>query len=302
MEKELVSIIMPAYNAEKYLAMSIMSVMKQTYDQIELVVVDDGSIDNTRNVILKHASQYSDKVKYMFREKNGGTAAALNDAIELATGEYICWLSADDLYADDMVDSETSWLKENSKYDAVFSRCAYIDENNNFLSELKYSEDFVSQMDSMKVIVSSLLYGNFWHGCSVLTKAECFKREDRFNVVYKASQDYDFWLRMAADYNIGYLDQVNVFLRIHSEQGSKKMNCNLDEIRVFFDLLRKEEIITKLFDKMGVDYTFENIKPYIYHRIGKYQGMEEEIEAVKEELQKYYDSMKNGLIHYTNQY
>lgn len=298
--KELVSIIMPAYNAEKYIAMSIMSAIQQTHERIELIIVDDESKDNTRNIILGYANKYPDNIKFMFREKNGGTAAALNDAIELATGEYICWLSADDLYTEGMVESEIKWLKENGEYDAVFSRCVYIDESNNLLRELKYSEDFVAQINSASGVASSLLFGNFWHGCSVLAKAECFKREDRFNVDYKGAQDYDFWLRMAADYNIGYLDQVNVFSRRHSEQESKKINCNLDEIRVFFDLLQKEEIIMKLFNKIEIDYTFENIKPYIYHRIGKYQGLEEETRVVKEELQKYYDSMKNGLIHYTN--
>lgn len=300
MKKDLVSIIMPAYNAEKYIAMSIMSAIQQTHERIELIIIDDESNDNTRNVILRYVNKYPDKIKCMFREKNGGTAAALNDAIELAKGNYICWLSADDLYTEDMVESELKWLEENSEYDAVFSRCAYIDENNSFMSELKYQEDFESQMGNMSAIVSALLYGNFWHGCSVLAKAECFKREDRFDVAYKGSQDYDFWLRMAANYKIGYLNQVNVFSRIHSEQGSKKINCNLDEIRVFFNLLQRENIITKLFDKMKISYTFENIRPYIQYRIDKYQGMDEEMDVVKVGLQKYYDSIKNGLIHYDN--
>ena len=298
MDKELVAIIMPAYNAEKYIEMSIRSAVCQKYKAVQLVIVDDGSSDHTRDIIVEYSARYPEKIKYKFREKNGGTAAALNDAIEMAEGAYICWLSADDLYTDDMVASEISWLKENGQYDAVFSRCAYIDENNYFLSELKYHEGFKERMENMSEVISALLYGNFWHGCSVLAKAECFKGEERFNVNYKGSQDYDFWIRMAANYQIGYLDQINVFSRVHGEQGSNRINCNLDEIKVFFDLLHRENIITKMFQRMGIDYSFENVKPYIQHRIERYQGMEEEIEAVKIELQKYYDLIEGGSVHY----
>lgn len=300
MDNELTSIIMPAYNAEKYIAMSIMSAIQQTYARIELIIVDDGSSDNTRAIISKYAGNYPDKVKFKFREENGGTAAALNDAIELATGQYICWLSADDLYTDDMVETQIRWLKNNVKYDAVFSRCAYIDEHNNFLSELTYDENFIREMKNMSAVISALLYGNFWHGCSVLAKAECFKREERFNEIYRGSQDYDFWIRMAADYNIGYIDQINVFSRVHDGQGSKRINCNLDEIKVFFSILKRENIMTKLFARMEKSYTFENLKPYILHRINKYQGMEEEMDMVKAELQKYYDLIKDGSIHFAN--
>lgn len=298
MSNELVSIIMPAYNAEKYIGMSIMSAISQKHEASQLIIVDDESSDRTREIIVEYADKYPEKIKYKFREKNGGTAAALNDAIDLAEGTYICWLSADDLYTDDMVVSELGWLKENSQYDAVFSRCAYIDENSHFLSELKYQENFVKQMKSMPPIISALLHGNFWHGCSVLAKAECFRCGERFNTNYKGAQDYDFWIRMAAEYQIGYLDQVNVFSRVHSEQGSKKINCNLDEIKVFFQLLQREDILIKLFQKMEINYTFENIRPYIQSRIEKYREMDEEMSAINTELQKYYDLIKNGSVHF----
>ena len=145
MKKELVSVIMPAYNAEKYIGMSIESVMKQTYEEVELIVVDDASTDNTLEVIRRYASVWNDRIRFAVRQQNGGTAAALNDAIELAEGSYICWLSADDLYCEDMVESEVGYLKQNTNFDAVFSRCAYIDENNRFLLEGNYPDEFTTQ-------------------------------------------------------------------------------------------------------------------------------------------------------------
>lgn len=298
MNNELVSVIMPAYNAEKYISMSIASVLEQTYKNVELVIVDDGSTDGTVGKISAFINNGSDIIKLSVRNKNGGTAAALNDAIELANGKYICWLSADDLYCSDMVESEVDFLKENSNYDAVFSKCAYIDENSQFLRELGYNSVLEEGMKNMAVVVSTLMHGNFWHGCSVLAKAECFKREERFDLSYKASQDYDFWLRMAADFEIGYLSKINVLSREHSEQGSRKINCNLDEIRVFFNILYREDIITKLLNKMGKRYSFENIKPYIQSRIERYQGMEEEMKIMQDELKRYSNLIAKGYIHY----
>ena len=301
MNQELVSVIMPAYNAEKYIGMSITSVLQQTYKYIELIIVDDGSTDNTVGKVLTYANNWPDIINLSCRKENGGTAAALNDAIELARGKYICWLSADDMYCSEMVETEVDYLINSSNYDAVFSRCAYVDENNQLLGELKYSETFEEEANkSQKIIVSSLLHGNFWHGCSVLAKAECFKCGERFNINYRSSQDYDFWLRMTADYEIGYLNRVNVLSREHAEQGSKKINCNLEEIKVFFNMLYKEDVIEKLLNKMELKYSFKNINPYILSRIVKYREMEEETEIIKGELEKYYNLIKNGCIHFSS--
>lgn len=301
MEEELVSVIMPAYNAEKYIRMSIASVMLQTYKNVELVIVDDASTDHTLEIMLQCADTWQGRIKTASRTKNGGTAAALNDAIELADGKYICWLSADDLYCEDMIESEVNFLKQHQQYDAVFSRCSQIDENNRIFSTQSYegNEEFFNA--GMRGFIVLLLRWNFWHGCTVLAKSECFKQKERFNVNYRASQDYEFWLRMSADYNIGYLDQVTVLSRNHSEQGSKKMNCYLDEIRVFFHILRREDVMIKLYKKMEIPYTYQNIKPFIEFRVHMYEKKEEEMQVLSHELQKYMDMMLNGQLHFQNE-
>lgn len=298
MSTELISVIMPAYNAEKYIERSIVSVMQQSYQNVELVVVDDGSKDHTIDVIQKCVDRCPDRIRLAIRNQNGGTAAALNDAIDLAEGEYICWLSADDMYYNDMVESELSWLKQNPVYDAVFSRCAFIDENDRLLREMLYNSYADLFAEGMAGIIALLLRANFWNGCSVLARSVCFKQSERFNVKYRGAQDYDFWLRMAADYNIGYLDKVNVLSREHSEQGSRTINCYLDEIRVFFDLLCREDRMIKLYRKMKVPYTYENIRPYIEYRLKKYAGLEKELIEISKGMQKYMNMMQDGRIHY----
>lgn len=298
MQEKLVTVIMPAYNAERYIQMSIVSVLQQTYKNIELIIVNDGSSDGTGDIMQKWADIWPDRVKIYMRERNGGTAAALNDALERAKGDYICWLSADDLYCDDMVESGVKFLSHHKEVDAVFSRCAYIDENSRFVGELSYASYDEYIRVGMAGIVAILLHGNFWHGCTVFAKAECFQREERFNINYKASQDYDFWVRMAADYDFGYLDQVNVLSRRHSGQGSNYLNCNADEARVFFNLLCREDIMKKLYRKMNMEYSYENIKPLIEYRIQKNKGREEEMKVISEGIRRYMGMMENGDIHF----
>ncbi len=300
MDEDIVTVIMPAYNAEKYIQMSIESVMLQTYPNVELVIVDDASTDSTPDIMRKCANIWHDRIRLFHREHNGGTAAALNDAIELASGRYICWLSADDLYCKDMVVSEINYLQQNPQYDAVFSRCALMNAAGQVYSTLSYDETEEFLEIGMPGVIILLLRQNFWHGCSLLAKAKCFKREDKFNVNFKAAQDYDFWLRMAADYDIGYLDKVNVLSRVHDEQGSKKMNCLADEIRVFFNTLRHEEVIMKLYKKMGIEYSYQNIKPFIENRVTRYTGRVEELNVLSTELKKYMDMIANGKIHFQN--
>ena len=93
-----VSVIMPAYNAEKFIAKSIESVLNQTYKNIEFVIVNDGSTDSTTDIIRWYESRNPDTILFVDKEINEGTAKTLNIAMSYASGTYMCWLSADDLY------------------------------------------------------------------------------------------------------------------------------------------------------------------------------------------------------------
>ena len=110
---DIVSIIIPVYNAEKYLKECLESALNQTYNEIEIIAVDDGSTDNSLNILKK----YSDKIKIISKE-NGGTASALNHGIKNMKGEWFKWLSADDiLYPDAVLELiNAAKLLPNKKY------------------------------------------------------------------------------------------------------------------------------------------------------------------------------------------
>ena len=117
---EKISVVMPAYNAEMYIARSIESVLAQTYKNIELIVVDDGSQDATGQNVLMY--QKNDKiVKYIFQE-NQGVSAARNQGIKIATGEYVSFLDADDLWLPDALKEMYGRLREIDTADYVYGR------------------------------------------------------------------------------------------------------------------------------------------------------------------------------------
>ena len=101
--KPKVSIIIPVYNGENFLEQAINSALHQTYDNIEVIVINDGSNDKGKTEAI--AKKYNDKIKYFYKE-NGGVASALNMALEKMSGDYFSWLSHDDLYYDDKIEKQ----------------------------------------------------------------------------------------------------------------------------------------------------------------------------------------------------
>ncbi len=126
-EQPLVSIIMPAYNCEKYIADSIDSILEQTYVDWELIVVDDGSSDATENIILKYIDKY-ENIKYFKNKENVGVSATRNRAIRLSSGKYIAFLDSDDLWTKDKLEKQVSFMLEHG-HKFTFTASSFIDEN-----------------------------------------------------------------------------------------------------------------------------------------------------------------------------
>ena len=179
---DLVSIIMPSYNTEKYISESITSVQKQTYADWELIIVDDCSTDNTDEVIKPFLSD--DRIKYIKNEKNSGAAVSRNRALREAKGKWIAFLDSDDLWLPEKLEKQIAFMKKN---DYHFSYTNYIE-----IDEFSIPNGRI--ITGPKKVTRHRMYNYCWIGClTVMYDAETIGLIQITDI--KKNNDYAMWLK-----------------------------------------------------------------------------------------------------------
>ncbi len=220
--KPSVSVIMPAYNSAKYIGEAIDSVLAQTYPVLEIIVVDDGSTDDTRKIVSQYSIPNTQCIKYIYQE-NKGPAAARNKGIKEARGEYIAFLDSDDIWMPEKIAFQLARLEKEEKYSMMHSGRNRIMENGIIVdsSLVECSEGRV---------FDELLMRNFVCCSSVILKKSCFNAVGYFDEnIHNRCEDYDMWLRIARNYEIGVIKQALVTYRVSST------GYNRSEIKKAYD-------------------------------------------------------------------
>lgn len=208
-----VSIVIPVYNGANYVAQAIDSALAQTYDNIEVLVVNDGSKDD--GATRKIAESYGARIRYL-EKPNGGVATALNLGIESMEGDYFSWLSHDDLYYPEKVATQVQYLESLDLRDAVlYSDYRLIDERSRVITTVRLDHEMLSQKPLYSVLRGSV------HGCSTLVPREAFARFGVFDTSLATTQDYDLWFKMARHIPFLHLPLPLIGSRWHPAQGSK---------------------------------------------------------------------------------
>lgn len=237
-----VSIIIPVYNGSNYLKEAIDSAIAQTYKNIEVLVINDGSNDN--GATEKIAKSYGDKIKYI-KKKNGGVATALNLGIKEMTGEYFSWLSHDDLYKKNKIKRQIRYLsKLEDKNVVLYSDYELIDTNGKLLERQIKDHEMLE-----KKPIYSLLRGAV-NGITMLIPKKVFRTHGNFDTSLRCTQDYDMWNRIRRDYKFIHISQVLSVTRIHKNQDTISNPKAISEgnslwIRIISDLSKKEKIDTE---------------------------------------------------------
>ena len=212
-----VSIIIPVYNAQDYLEECLDSALNQTYDKIEIITVNDGSKDNSLDILKK----YSNKIK-IISKKNGGTASALNLGIKNMSGEWFKWLSADDVLYPNAVKEliDEAKLLPDKRY-ILYSNYDIIDAHGKIID--KVTEPNYNELDffSMNVILLDHFIGN---GTTSLIHKSIIDEFGMFNETIGYKEDYELWLRYNVLYNCGlHLVPKNLAkYRVHQKQLTKE--------------------------------------------------------------------------------
>lgn len=220
----LVSIVVPVYNGANYMREAIDSALAQTYSNIEIIVVNDGSNDGgaTRDIALS----YGDKIRY-FEKENGGVSTALNLGIKNMRGEYFSWLSHDDIYLPEKVQVEIDALRKAGD----MSRVVYSDWSNLKMpsrraekskSNLYYRQEFLETG-----ALAPLL--GFISGCTLLIPKFYFDVYGGFDEIFRAVQDYKKWFEMFRGKRLIYVRQHIVLSRQHAEQTTNTYSIRISE-------------------------------------------------------------------------
>ena len=222
----LVSVVLPAYNAERFLSEAVRSVRRQTFRHLDIIVVNDGSTDGTGAVAGQLAEEDS-RVRVV-HTRNAGLSAARNVGIAEARGEFICFLDADDIFLHDKIERQLAFLEALPSCDLVYSDHYLGDELlNPILLECKRPPAPLSEL---------LSYCNWFAPMAALMKTHLLRGVGGFDEELKSAEDWDMWIRAARVAVLAYLPGPVGIYRTHPGQ----MHRNLARMRVYQDkVIRK---------------------------------------------------------------
>lgn len=239
----LVSVIIPTYNRGRLILNSIDSVLKQTYRDIELIVVDDCSTDDTKQIVL---SLNDARIKYIKLEKNSGACIARNTGIEKAAGEFIAFNDSDDIWLDEKVSRQMDFLQKN-KADIVICKMECRTPENEFI------HNFPNIEEDRKISYAELLKYNSASTQTLFGRAECFK-DISFDASMPRLQDWDEVLRLSRKYNVFYQNEILVHtffqkdsISTHPEKGISAMEKLFEKHKdsILADALTAESFFRK---------------------------------------------------------
>jgi len=205
------SILVPTYNHAKYLPAALDSLLNQTYPYWEAIVINDGSTDNTPEVLKKYVS-IDERFKIVNKE-NFGVASALNEGLKHVTGEWICWLSSDDLFEPDKLEIHHSAIMANPGIKFFHSGFSTLTESTG-MKTIHPLEDYSDeQLQVVRFFTSCWVHGN-----SFAAHRSIFEEIGPFSSKYRNAQDFEMWLRISAKHKLCYIPRHTCITRIHPEQ------------------------------------------------------------------------------------
>lgn len=229
----LVSIVIPAYNASNYLAEAIDSALAQTYKNIEIIVVNDGSKDEGKTRAV--AESYGDKIRY-FEKENGGSSSALNMGIRNMKGEWFSWLSHDDLYLPGKVQRQVEFLQKlnnkgevNLRNHVLFTASELIDKDGRVIRSPKQADMNkkhveIEQFTNNRWLIAGQVQKYSFHGCGCFVHKSVFETTGCFDEKLRLLNDVDLWYRIfEKEYRIHFLPEVFVQGRVHASQVSRSI-------------------------------------------------------------------------------
>ena len=227
----LVSVIMPSYNYEEYISEAIESVLEQTFDDFELIIIDDASKDNSKKIIQSFDKK-NIKIRSFFHKENQGLAKTVNECIKKAKGKYISYFSSDDIWSKEKLEKQLEILEKDEDL-IVWSEGLIVDAKSDFTGELFTQIHSALNRKKSGDIFEELLKNNYICGQSLIYKRENLKNV-RFDEHLKYLGDYKFIVDLAKEYKFYFIPEPLVMYRIHGRNTifSDRIGWKKEDIRI----------------------------------------------------------------------
>jgi len=217
-----VSIIIPSYNYARFIKETLESVFSQTYKDFEVILVDDGSTDNTLTI----TKRYLPKIRYIRHPVNLGFAPAMNTGIREAKGKYLNFLSADDKLLPTFLEKEVAVLEKYPKVGLVFSPVMFMDKKGDEIGKQKIKNGYINKEDGYQ----GLLTGNFVNLVTALVRSDTVMKVGFFNSKLRQNPDWDMWIRIAKKSHIAYVPEYLAVYRQHDLNLTAEVKRNFKKI------------------------------------------------------------------------
>ena len=207
----LISVLVPTYNQAQFLPSALDSLLAQTYANWEAIIINDGSTDSTLEVMKRYAAK--DPRFRIFHKENGGCGSALNEALRNARGEWICWLSSDDLFVQNKLEIHLKAIEQYPDIKFFHTDYYWLDEAIQKMSPSNINFNEFLPPPEMQII--GLFQCNYFNGISICIHRSVFEQIGFFKEYLRNAQDYDMWLRISSQYQSQFLTEKTSISRVH---------------------------------------------------------------------------------------
>jgi len=268
MDKPLISIVIPAYNAEATIGSTLTSVFEQTYRPLEIILVDDGSQDETPWIVDRYGRKaHKDVEVILLRQENQGPSAARNLGIERSKGDFIALLDADDLWImRDKLERQMALFRRDQSLGLTFTNVCtkkVHGEEVIMFDRQRLGRQFFGHEYLVVNPLEKLLYTNFIPTSSVLAKRDCFRGGLLFNTKRRHAEDWELWLKLALRFHLGYLTDVCVYKK--EDHGGLSQDCLamvLSKLEIMEDFLSQHR--RELVSRVGTSLLSKRVRDF-YH-------------------------------------
>ena len=249
----LFSIVIPTFNRANFLSIAINSIQKQSYSNWEVLIIDDGSTDNTKEIV-SIKSKKDNRIKYFF-QKNQERSAARNNGIKIASGDFICFLDSDDYYLENHLEKINFYILKNIKKSFFFT-------DFQFSSNQKINSTHTNQYLKNSSIISYSLLNPIATGRAIIRKDLLVK--NNFNTSIRIGEDIELWSRIATDQNAFHIP-INSYIQVEHNKRSIRVGQSITQIEHINTL----NIIKKTISKKIDFYSYKEALSYAYLKVGE---------------------------------